>query len=380
MEKFIYISSQTLERADNGISIPGIQRVDFLKREGVSLKILDIGENRCNIILAIFKYFFFPRECCRSSITRSIIQITRTINKKCINNLILDTDYMVICAIYFSIVYGDKVRISFIPNDYPALVVASQIKYGQYDNYIQWALLKFEYIKTKFLWKIASSMKIKFAFVNRADIRFMKSHSTRNSDATYYLVPNGTNNLPNLHEHQPFDDEYDVHLLHVGSIERGQKRYLENFIDNIFLKSDQTKFALHCVGFSVDKNFRAKYKKYKNINIYENVSDLKAIYMKCDVVINPAKKLAGQFNKTMEAMAHGKVVIGYKMSFYALSGTISQKNCIKVRTDSEFLETIDKFDLKQAKQIGKEAQKLMRNDYDWKTTLVTFKHFYTCKD
>lgn len=374
------MTSSDLTKADNGISIPSIKRVNFLKNMHFNFEVLHIGHIHCNLFLAILKFIILPRDCCRFGIIGSILKIYRSLDRDQKTVIILDTDYMIVFVILFSFLPGCKNReFIIVPNDFPLLVVASQLKYKQFDHSLQRLLLKFEFFKTKLLWMLASLIKSEIAFLGRADIRYMKKNSLKGIKAKIHLIKNGTQNLQNIcHKTCHKNTREKIYLLHVGSIVRGQRRYLENFIDSVFLNCKNKNLVLHCVGFRVDEGFRDKYKEISNIIVYENVSDLTEVYLKSDIVINTAKKLAGQFNKTMEGMAYGKTVIGYKMTFYGIEGTKNYQNCIKVRSEQEFCSVLENVDMLQCENIGQAAQQLMQTNYDWTVTLRSFNNLISC--
>lgn len=179
-----------------------------------------------------------------------------------------------------------------------------------------------------------------------------------------YLIPNGID-IKNFNIVKK-EEKRIKNVLFIGNL-----KYIQNqdavdwLINDIWPRikfKEQTKLLI--VG---QETSRLKSKiKGKNIEILENIKDIKKIYSMADVVVAPIRIGSGTQFKILEAMAAGIPIVTTSLGAEGIKHD-NKKWAIIADSSEEFISSIETLlpDQKITKNIADNAKEIIKKYYDW---------------
>ncbi|WP_305405734.1 glycosyltransferase [Photobacterium leiognathi] len=166
-------------------------------------------------------------------------------------------------------------------------------------------------------------------------------------------------------------------LLFVGTLEGGNRRYLQDFIKDVYSQIPiNMRWEFVIVGGCNDKDFISYLQSVVGINYVGRVTELNNFYGEAFCVVSPIRKDAGIINKVLEGLSSGCVVIGYEESFDALKKYSNfGKPYITVSSSSEFvIKLTDIFNnYEKYEGLGLEARKFATATLSWQSRYISFR-------
>ena len=267
--------------------------------------------------------------------------------------------------------------------DVPTILVEQTIEYMVYkhyvDNEVPLILKPFYYLDVyklkyweKYYWK-------------KADRLVSVSHEDR--QAMQKLIPGiGVDVIPN-----GVDADYYVAkkvakktpprvMYGVTNFEWLQNVEAVNLLINEvwpIIHKEEPDVKLWIVGRRIPKKIVKLAKERDDIEITESIEDARDAYLSSTVMVTPIKGAGGTRLKILEAMAAGLPIVSTSIGVAGL-GLKSGKHTLISNSMSGLAEEAIKIirSKKLADTMGKEAQKFVRDNFDWKTITKLHKSIY----
>ena len=180
-------------------------------------------------------------------------------------------------------------------------------------------------------------------------------------------IPNGVD----LDYFRPYDTESDGKTcLFVGNLGAGNGRYVEIFVDTVWRKlmKKHPNSKLLLVGKGIKASLKNMCSKIGGIEYLGYVHDLRSIYGRSLIVVNPVLKSCGIVNKVLEGMAMARTVVGFSVGFSGIPECVNGENVVMCSEPDELVDALDILFRKPALaiKIGIEARKMVEKYYSWK--------------
>lgn len=214
--------------------------------------------------------------------------------------------------------------------------------------------------------------------VSETDKKYIENFSSLKNVVS---IPNGVSEL--LFGIEEIKLPKGVDCIYVGKLEGGNLAYLRGFIDNVWIPfeaSSNSKVSLKIYGSGHGgEGLRRDYSHIKSVEIVGYVECLKDIYANGEICIVPVNKNCGIINKALEAMASGKLLMGYANSLASIKGARNGVDYIGVNTVEEFLKVLQEIDscldLSTKVKIARSGRETMSRKYKWRLAKDGYKKF-----
>jgi glycosyltransferase involved in cell wall biosynthesis len=217
--------------------------------------------------------------------------------------------------------------------------------------------------------------------------KFQKCHVVAETDKNYLMqlssqidvevIPNGVD----TDFYRPLNLEPDYpSLVFEGVMRYCTADYAMWFIDYVFplVTKVIADIKLYLVGKEPDQKLLKIASRNKNIIVTGYVEDVRPYIDRATLFVCPFLRSSGILNKILQAMAMEKAVVGTTYGFSGIRGCVNGQNMMSAKNPYEFATAIINLinNRDKRKQIGKNARKLVNNNYSWEKTANSFERLY----
>lgn len=144
------------------------------------------------------------------------------------------------------------------------------------------------------------------------------------------------------------------------------------FVDEVL---PHTNIRLQIVGKGM-KAIKPKVKKYKNIEVYSDVPDLKPYIENADFILSPIFEGSGMKVKTCEALMYGKNIIGTTEAFEGYDINFEKVGAL-CNTKQEFITTLNAFSFRILPKFNKYSREIFMKNHLEESKLMKFNKILT---
>lgn len=265
---------------------------------------------------------------------------------------------------YGKLVHGIKATV-ISPNDSLSLALEDELRWNIHKSFMR------RIYTGMFLKKVRCYEKELFGRFNRCHVVSQVDGNyltSLNPDIRVSVIANGVDTdyfTPRERKPEPKT------ALFVGSLKRGNGIYMQIFIENVWKKvmGRHPDAKLYLAGKDITPKIAKLSEQVGGIFHLGFVEDLREVYAKSLVVVNPVLKSCGILNKVLEAMAMGCGVVGMRVGFSGIPECINQQHAVMTESFADMVNAFDELfsDQKLADTIGRAGRTLVENHYAWKS-------------